>query len=221
MKNGRRIRFLTAGAVFGAILVLGIANNLRGQARGHSDDSERAQIGLAVAPVPLNLHGKDTSLIGLGSYLVNVANDCNGCHTANTTATYAQDRNPYLGQPKMINPATYLGGGRTFGSVAPNSPVIASRNLTPDKTGTTGGHTFTEFYQILTTGVDLDKAHPSCSATVTTNCLPAPFVGGVLQVMPWPSLQSLSINDIRAIYEYLSAIPCLEGGPGEPPNRCH
>ena len=27
-------------------------------------------------------------------------------------------------------------------------------------------------------------------------------------------------HDLRAIYEYLSAIPCLEGGPGEPANRC-
>jgi hypothetical protein len=23
-----------------------------------------------------------------------------------------------------------------------------------------------------------------------------------------------------AIYTYLSAVPCVEGGPGEPPNRC-
>jgi hypothetical protein len=27
-------------------------------------------------------------------------------------------------------------------------------------------------------------------------------------------------DDLRAIYTYLSAIPCLEGGPGEPANRC-
>jgi hypothetical protein len=27
-------------------------------------------------------------------------------------------------------------------------------------------------------------------------------------------------DDLMAIYTYLSAIPCLEGGPGEPPNRC-
>jgi cytochrome c553 len=39
--------------------------------------------------------------------------------------------------------------------------------------------------------------------------------------MPWPVYQSLSDNDLRAIYEYLSAIPCVEGGPGSPPNRCN
>ncbi|HYL35327.1 MAG TPA: hypothetical protein VEV17_05400, partial [Bryobacteraceae bacterium] len=62
--------------------------------------------------------------------------------------------------------------------------------------------------------------HPSCSSSVTTNCLPPPFNGALLQVMPWPIFQSMTIDDLRAVYEYLSAIPCLEGGPGEPPNRC-
>jgi len=28
-------------------------------------------------------------------------------------------------------------------------------------------------------------------------------------------------RQLTAIYEYLSAIPCIEGGPGEPANRCH
>jgi len=28
-------------------------------------------------------------------------------------------------------------------------------------------------------------------------------------------------HDLEAIYEYLSAIPCLEGGPSVPAHRCH
>jgi hypothetical protein len=32
--------------------------------------------------------------------------------------------------------------------------------------------------------------------------------------MPWPTFQNMTDRDIRAIYEYLSAIPCLEGDPG-------
>jgi hypothetical protein len=33
-------------------------------------------------------------------------------------------------------------------------------------------------------------------------------------------LQNLTDRQLDAIYTFLSAIPCLEGGPGEPPNRC-
>ena len=28
-------------------------------------------------------------------------------------------------------------------------------------------------------------------------------------------------RQLTAIYTYLAAVPCLEGGPGEPANRCH
>ena len=37
---------------------------------------------------------------------------------------------------------------------------IVSRNLTPDKAGLPeGGHTFSEFLQIIPTGVDMDRLH--------------------------------------------------------------
>ena len=38
--------------------------------------------GFQIAPVPLNMVGKDASLVGYGSYLVNAVADCNGCHSA-------------------------------------------------------------------------------------------------------------------------------------------
>jgi hypothetical protein len=66
--------------------------------------------------------------------------------------------------------------------------------------------------QILRTGIDMDHVHPN---------LPSGFDGKLLQVMPWPTFQNMTDHDIAAIYEYLSSIPCLEGGPGEPANRCH
>ena len=196
----------------------------RGQAqdekRENSSES-RIQLGFLIAPVPLNLTRKDRSLVGLGSYLVNAVAGCNGCHSAGPATQYVRGGNPYFGQTDRTNPATYLGGGRDFGPLVPNSPDIISRNLTPDKTGRAeGGHTFEEFQQIMRTGVDMDHAHRPCSATVTTNCLPRPFDGDLLQIMPWPDFKSMSDRDLRAIYEYLSAIPCLEGGPGEPANRC-
>lgn len=59
---------------------------------------------------------------------------------------------------------------------------------------------------MLRTGVDLENQHPQISP--------------LLQVMPWPIYQNMSDRDLRAIYEYLSTIPCLEGGPGVRANRC-
>jgi hypothetical protein len=105
----------------------------------------------------------------------------------------------------------------------PNSGLhIVSRNLTPDRTGRPeGGRTFSEFVQIIRTGADLDHLHAqTCSASVTTNCLPLPFDGSKLQIMPWPAFQDMTDRDLRAIYEYLSAIPCIEG-PTDPTNVLH
>jgi hypothetical protein len=127
---------------------------------------------------------------------------------------------------KKVNSKTYLGGGRVFAPVSgPPSPPIISRNLTPStKTGSPeGDHTFPEFLEILRTGKDFDHLHPNCSLTVTTNCFPPvpPFDGDLLQIMPWPGLKDLSDHDIRAIYEYLKAVPCIQGNyPGEPADRC-
>jgi len=35
----------------------------------------------------------------------------------------------------------------------------------------------------------------------------------LLQVMPWPAFRKMTERDIRAIYEYLSALPPHEGYP--------
>lgn len=190
--------------------------------RAHDDDDDRdrndsrIEQGFDIAPVPLNLAGKNRTLVGLGSYLVNAVGDCNGCHNPGPGANeFAPGGNPFLGQPKKINPATYLGGGRDFGSLVAGSAHIISRNLTPDKTGRPeGGHTFAEFHQIMRTGVDLDHLHPTCPVgTINTNCVPPPFDGALLQVMPWFAHQGMTDHDLWAIYEYLSAIPCIEGPP--------
>ena len=164
----------------------------------------------------------------LGSYLVNARSDCNSCHNSGNPPNFdfAAGGSPYFGQPKNVNPATYMGGGQDFGPVGTPSqpgPDIVSRNLTPDKTGRPeGGHTLAEFKQTIRTGVDFDHLHPTCSATVTSNCIPAPVDGGVLQVMPWPTFQNMTDHDLDAIYEYLSAIPCIAGLPAPSPlhNDC-
>jgi hypothetical protein len=192
------------------------------------DEQQMIRIGLAVAPVPLTMSKEDRDLVGLGSYIVNVTGDCNGCHSSGPAKEFVVPQgNPYFRQPPysgttQVNPATYLGGGRDFGPFpGPTSPLhIVSRNLTPDKTGQAEGHTLAEFIQIMRTGVDMDNAHPNCTGASTANCMPAPFDGSKLQVMRWPAFRHMTDHDLKAIYKYLSAVPCLEGGPGEPFPRC-
>jgi len=215
-----------SGAALGVVVLVGmLVSSPRGQAQG-SDDSPRIQQGLAIAPVPLNLVGLDPNLVGLGSYLVNVAGNCNDCHNAGPgNNQFLPGGNPFLGQSKVINKATYLGGGRDFGPVVPGgSAHIITRNLTPDKTGLPeGGRTFAEFVQIMRTGVDLDHLHPTCSSdAINPGCVPPPFNGNLLQVMPWFSLQNMTDHDLQAIYAYLSAIPCVAGPPAPDPlhNDC-
>ncbi|HEX4592706.1 MAG TPA: hypothetical protein VH157_00455 [Bryobacteraceae bacterium] len=190
-----------------------------------NDDQSKIQKGFDIAPVHLNLAGKNRALVGLGSYLVNGDGDCNGCHSAGPQTEFTPNGNPYLLPPvfagkKTVNPATYLGGNRDFLALVPGSAHIISRNLTPDKTGMPeGGRPFSEFLQIIRTGVDLDHLHPTCpTGTINTGCVPFPFNGALLQIMPWSAFQDMTDHDIRAIYEYLSAIPCITG-PSAPDPR--
>jgi hypothetical protein len=209
------IRIAAATAVL--VSVIAVQSAAKADDEGDSSDP-RIRRGFEIAPVPLNLENKNPALVGLGSYIVNAMADCNGCHSAGPPTQFAKGGNPFFkgNPPKVVNQATYLGGGRNFGSLVPGTPNIISRNLTPDKTGRAeGGRTFAEFLQIMRTGVDLDGVHPNCSATRTTDCFPAmqPFNGDLLLIMPWFAFQDMTDHDLRAIYEYLSAIPCVEGPP--------
>jgi hypothetical protein len=37
--------------------------------------------------------------------------------------------------------------------------------------------------------------------------------------MPWPIQKNMTYHDLRSIYEYLSAIPCIAGPPA--PSKLH
>lgn len=169
--------------------------------QGEPPDSSQARvrIGYAINPVPLNLQGRNRDLVGMGSYLVNAVGGCNDCHT---WPSYAPGGDPFLGQPEMINAAIYLAGGRIFG------PFV-SRNLTPDPVnGMPAGLTFEEFLEVMRTGKDEDQVPPYVPGPGPDNDL--------LQVMPWPVIGNMSDRDLRAIYEYLSAIPSLPDTPPSP-----
>jgi hypothetical protein len=220
----------TAAAIF-TLVTLTAVMLMRSQ-KVHADegdnDESKIQQGFAIAPVRLHLAGKNRALVGLGSYIVNAQADCNGCHTLNPAVQYTVPGNPFLLSPPFtgktkVNKAFYLGGGNEFGPF-PGGPGsiehLYTRNLTPDITGMPeGGRPFSEFLEIMRHGTDLDHLHPSCvSPGNPANCLPFPFNGDLLQVMPWPTFRYMTDRDLLAIYTYLSAIPCNPGPhiPGAP-----
>ena len=246
MKSAQTAKVFAAGTAVAVSLTAWLIELPRVQAQASgSDEQALVQIGYKIAPVPLNLNGKDHDLVGLGSFLVNAVGDCNGCHTAGgpPNFNYANNGNPYFGQPVKVDPTTYLGGGADFGPAVPPSgpggfppgsvpasyppadfgsyvgPDMIARNLTPDKTGMAeGGNTLAQFKTILRTGHDFDSLHPTCKKSnppSPANCIPAPVDGSLLQVMPWPTFQNMTDRQIEAIYEYLSAIPCF-AGPAKP-----
>ncbi len=145
--------------------------------------------GLEIAPVQLNLEGKNRKMVGEGSYLVNAVAGCLDCHTA---PTYLEGGDPFLGQAEKINTTNYMAGGAKFGP-------FTSANLTPDSKGLPAGLTFDQFKESVRTGKDFKNRHPQ--------------FGPILQVFPWPAYSKMTDDDIRNIYEYLRAIPHAEPAP--------
>jgi len=226
-----------AGIALSAVLLMGTlissrsgraSNDNKNDNNGAQDEGQMISQGFAIAPVPLNLANKDHNLVGLGSFIVNAIADCNGCHNSDPNGSeFAGPNNPFFLMPPKgpytgtakVNPATYLAGGQVFGPFAPGSAPLISRNLTPDYRGLAeGGHSLSDFLLMIKTGVDLDKIHPTCTGpTLNTGCVPPPFNGTLLQVMPWPIFRNMTDRQLQAIYEYLSAIPCIDNTTMAPP----
>jgi len=157
------------------------------------DFDSRVQRGFKIAPVPLKLRGLNPALVGLGSYIVNAQGACNDCHT---NPPFADGGNPFMGQPERINTARYLAGGAPFGP-------FTSRNITPRANGRPGNLTFEQFREVMKKGTDFKNRHPEISP--------------LLQVMPWVVYGKMTALDIRAMYEYLRAIPSLPSDPAPTP----
>ena len=97
-----------------------------GYADDHSDgtsNATRVRIGYEIAPVALNLRGKNRDLVGLGSYIVNAQGGCNDCHTY---PSFMPDGDPFMGEPEVINSEQYLTGGRLFGPFMSSEPDAGS-----------------------------------------------------------------------------------------------
>lgn len=177
----------------------------------------KVEQGIAIAPVKLNLTGKDPRQVNYGSYLVNSQVDCSGCHSypqflpPGGPGSNPAAGDPFLGMPSTqsverqlvanYNTSHYLSGGQCFG------PYMA-RNITPEANGLPEGLTEAEFIKVMRTGQDIhcekEPNDPICS-------LPEPGPPTyVLQTMPWPTYHSMTDADIKAIYAYLTAVPAAE-----------
>lgn len=187
----RRIVSVACIVVIGAAAWLFSSSSVPAKAKdsGHGSGS-RIQTGLRIAPVPLDLTGKNRAMVAMGSYLVNAVGGCNDCHSC---PSYAPGHSPYQGGDGAVNAANYLAGGVAFG------PFI-SANITPDASGNPAGLTLAEFIQTIRTGHDAKDDH-------------------LLFVMPWPVFRNMNDRDLSSIYEYLRSIPHADpgtcGGAGE------
>ena len=173
------------------VLIVMLTRQTSAQGPAPADESVVRQ-GLAIAPVPLDLHGKNRALVGVGSYLVNAVSECNDCHTR---PHYLVGGNPFNGEAERPNALEHLTGGNQFGP-------FTSANLTPDGNGLPAGLTHDEVKALIRTGHTDD--HPQ--------------FGPLLQVMPWPTFRKMTDRDLDAIYEYLRAIPSRPDNPN--PGEC-
>lgn len=95
---------------FTAAIVVGVggmwifASPGQAQNRLSGEDIARMIKGYQIAPMSLNLAGKNLELVGLGSYIVNGQGDCNGCHSAGPPTQYTPTGNPYQLSPPFSDP---------------------------------------------------------------------------------------------------------------------
>ena len=111
-----------------------------------------------------------------------LVNAVGGCNDCHTAPAMVGGNG--ADDPGQPNAANYLAGGAHFG------PFV-SANITPDENGRPAGLTRDEFIALIRTGYDADEDR-------------------YLGVMPWPVYRHMTDGDLRAIYEYLTAIPHAE-----------
>ncbi len=185
-----------------------------------STDNDRIAEGFKINPVPLNMTGLDVKKVGVGSYWVNSAGACNGCHGGqfatggnpghlpvsqggDFTGSGYTGTNPIPYNPSSAqNPATFLAGGNNFASKtgacdasgmgACGTTVLVSRNLTPDFSTGVGLPEHNTLQNFIQT---LRTGHDFQKVHLTS--VTAPSDGSKLQIMPWPALGSATDYDLE------------------------
>ena len=132
---------------------------------------------------------EEKTKVGRGSYLVNSLGGCNSCHTDNSgDHIFDEGLIPFSVD---VDTTAYLAGGVNLGIFFPGLGDIFSRNLTPHPT--TGLFlTEEQFIQVLRFGADFRRP------------------GKSLRVEPhFPTRFHHTLDDLKAIYAYLKAIPAV------------
>ena len=91
MQFNRFVRHSTALVALASLAaMLTASSTARGDEHEPDSDDPRVRRGFEIAPVPLNLAGKDPAFVGLGSYLFDgLFQDCCQCLGANLTGGVA------------------------------------------------------------------------------------------------------------------------------------
>jgi hypothetical protein len=152
--------------------------------RGGAKDSFTSRVAVGYRINPVELRLRGKNRLLVGLGSY-LVNATGGCNDCHTHPPFAPGGDPFKDETEIINTAQFLSGGRQFG------PITAA-NITPDEHGRPAGLTFEEFEHLMRTGKD---------------------DGEILQVMPWNVYGKMTHLDLRAIYEYLSAIPSLPDNP--------
>ena len=101
MKKHRVTKWAVALAASAVIIAATLVNSPHVQAQNEREDHDsRVAIGFQIAPVPLNLEGKDRALVGLGSYWVNAVASCDDCHSAGPQTQFAPEEIPTSANPR-------------------------------------------------------------------------------------------------------------------------
>ncbi|MBK8011917.1 MAG: cytochrome C [Deltaproteobacteria bacterium] len=169
-------------------------------------DPESVLRGYAIQPfddVESNdaLSGEVAALYGRGSYLVNAIAACNDCHTN-------PSRNLVPGESFLhVNVDAYLSGGRVFDVPAGLDAATGySRTVAANLSGARNGRigSYPEFLEALTQGTTgRTPREPGVSNRDQQRRLGWP--------MPWPFFQNMLLDDLTAIYVYLTHMPKVAG----------
>ncbi|MCB9653614.1 MAG: collagen-like protein [Deltaproteobacteria bacterium] len=169
-------------------------------------DPESVLRGYAIQPFEAvegieNLSGEVAALYGRGSYLVNAIAGCNDCHTN-------PSRNLVPGEDFLhVNVSAYLSGGRVFDVPAGLDAATGySRTVAANLSGARRGRlgSFPEFLEAVTQGMTgRTPRDPQVSSVDHQRSLGWP--------MPWPFFQNMLLDDLTAIYVYLTHMPQVAG----------